>query len=148
MPQTVASLAAQILKRLDSRTTRFDVELDPAGLGKVNVRVEIGAEGRISAALACDNPQTAQALQARSSELQQALQQAGFDLSGGLSFNLSGGGGQQAGAGQGQADPGAAGFRGRAFRSALGAADEVSQAAAEGLARLRAAGEAALDIRI
>ncbi|MDE2487646.1 MAG: flagellar hook-length control protein FliK, partial [Alphaproteobacteria bacterium] len=147
-PQTVASLAAQMVKKLEGRSTRFDVELEPAGLGKVNVSVEIGAHGRVTAALACDNPQAVKELQARSGELQQALQQAGFDLSDGLSFNLAGGGGQQPGAGQQQQDSsGQAAFRGRAFQTALGAADDV-QTAAGGLAYLRNATDSGLDIRI
>ena len=36
-PQTVANLAAQIVKKLDGRTSQFDVQLDPAGLGQVDV---------------------------------------------------------------------------------------------------------------
>ncbi|THD81282.1 MAG: flagellar hook-length control protein FliK [Phenylobacterium sp.] len=145
-PQTVANLAAQIVKNLDNRTTRFDVELDPAGLGKVNVRVEIGAQGKVTAALACDNAQAAQELKSRSGELQQALEQAGFDVSGGLSFDVAGGGGQQAG--QGQNDPGSAAFRGRAFQTASGMADDAIQAAADGGLRLRASATSGVDIRI
>jgi flagellar hook-length control protein FliK len=126
-PETVANLAAQIIKKLDAKTTHFDVELDPAGLGKVNVRVAIGADGQVSAALACHNPQATEVLKARSDELHQALQQAGFNLSGGLSFET--GSGQ--GGGQGQPDAGSA-FRGRAFAPGLqtaASADGVGQAA-------------------
>ena len=44
-PQTVATLAAQIARKLDGRSSRFDVQLDPAGLGKVDVRIEIAPAG-------------------------------------------------------------------------------------------------------
>ena len=150
-PQTVANFAAQMIKKLEAKTTRFDVQLDPAGLGKVDVRVEIGAEGRITAALACHNPQAAKELQARSGELQKALEQAGFDITGGLSFEMAGGGNGQPGAGQnpfaGQNDSGPA-FHGRAFARALGTADDAAQAAAEGALRFRHSRPAGVDIRI
>ncbi|MFC3069019.1 flagellar hook-length control protein FliK, partial [Phenylobacterium soli] len=148
-PQTVANLAAQIVKKLEAKTTRFDVELDPAGLGKVNVRVDISADGQISAALACHNPHAAEALKARSNELRQALEQAGFDLSGGLSFEMAGGQNGGAGAGQGQFDnqPGAS-FRGRAFANALETADGAAQAAADSALRYGSSRTSGVDIRI
>jgi flagellar hook-length control protein FliK len=142
----VANLAAQIVRKLEAKTTRFDVELDPAGLGKVNVRVDIGADGQMSAALACHNPHAAEALRARSGELRQALEQAGFDLSGGLSFEMTGGQGGNAGAGQGQGEAGAA-FRGRAFANALETAGDAD-AAAQGPLRLTRSRDTGLDIRI
>src|SRR5204862_4666433 len=39
---TVAHLAEQIVSKSEGKATRFDVQLDPAGLGKVDVRIEIG----------------------------------------------------------------------------------------------------------
>ena len=60
-PQTVAHLSAEIARRLEAQTTRFQVELEPAGLGKVDVTVEIGAAGVLTAALNCDNVQAAEA---------------------------------------------------------------------------------------
>jgi hypothetical protein len=89
-PQTVAHLSAEIARRLESQSTRFQVELEPAGLGRVDVKVEIGAAGAMTAHLNCDNAQSADALRARAGELQSALEQAGFDLSGGLSFTAGG----------------------------------------------------------
>lgn len=146
-PETVATLAAEILKKLDARTTRFQMELNPAGLGKVDVRLEIGAHGRLTAAMAFENPQSAQDLKNRSGELARALEQAGFDVSDGLSFDVadnSGGSKQNNGA---QDETRDAPWRGRAFLSALetaGAAD-VAPPAAMYLARTRAAG---VDIKI
>jgi hypothetical protein len=81
--QTVANLAAQMAPKLEARTSRFDLQLDPAGLGKVNVSVRIGPNGRLSADLDFERPQSAADLGARSDELQNALAQAGFDLTGG-----------------------------------------------------------------
>ena len=145
-PQTVANLAAQIAKKLDGRSTRFDVQLEPAGLGKVDVRVEIGAGGRVSAAMAFDNPQAAAELRSRSGELQRALEQAGFDLSGGLSFDVASDQGQ-GGQAQGQntdANPNAA-FRGRAFQAAL---DTAADAAPSSHLAYRQSSAAGVDIWI
>lgn len=121
--QTVAHLAAQIVRKVESRATRFDVQLDPAGLGKVDVRIEIGARGEISAALSFDNPQAAAELRGRAGELQRALEQAGFDVSrGGLSFDL---GGQGSGQGLWEQQAGHAPvWRGRAFVEAAEVPDE------------------------
>ncbi|CAN5263544.1 hypothetical protein BH11PSE2_BH11PSE2_18480 [soil metagenome] len=88
---TVAHLAAQIIDKVGAKTTRFDVQLDPAGLGKVDVKIEIGAGGQMTAAMSFDNPQAAAEMRGRAGELQSALERAGFDLSkGGLSFDMSG----------------------------------------------------------
>jgi flagellar hook-length control protein FliK len=146
-PETVANLAAQILKKLDGRSTRFNVELDPAGLGRVDVRVEINAHGRISTSMAFDNPQAAADVKARSADLQQALEQAGFDMSGGMNFDIAG---QQNRQGQGfsGAEDGqrGAGFRGRAFKAALDNAGEADTAA--GGLNLRRGLRSAVDVRI
>lgn len=80
--QTVSHLASQIFDRLGgAKATRFQVDLNPAGLGRVEVRVEISMSGELTAALSFENPAAAQELRARAGELQSALQQAGFDVS-------------------------------------------------------------------
>ncbi|HEY3696967.1 flagellar hook-length control protein FliK [Phenylobacterium sp.] len=147
-PETVANLAAQILKKLDGRSTRFDVELDPAGLGRVDVRLEIGAHGRMSAAMAFDNPQAAQELRSRSGELARALEQAGFDVSGGLSFDVAGDPGQSGrGAPRDQNDNAGSAWRGRAFQAALDASAEADTGPSGGL-NLRRRLLAGVDIKI
>ncbi|MEW5686308.1 MAG: flagellar hook-length control protein FliK, partial [Pseudomonadota bacterium] len=149
-PETVANLAAQIIKKLDARTTRFDVELDPHGLGKVDVRVEIGANGRITAAMTFDNPQAAQDVKARANELQRALEQAGFDMQGGaLSFDVAQerGQGGQGRAWQDQNETGTT-FRGQAFRAALETAGDAANAANQGALRLSRGVRTGLDVRI
>ena len=134
-PETVASLSAQIVKKLGGRSTHFDVQLDPEGLGKVNVRVAINADGQVSAAMRFDNPQAAAELRSRAGELQRALAQSGFDLSGGLSFDVAqdqgGGHGGQQNAFFNDDNPGQA-FRGRAFAAALETAGDAVQAALPG----------------
>ena len=89
-PQTVAALSSEIARKLEARHSRFDVALDPHGLGRVDVKVEVGPSGALAASLNFDNPQSAELLRARQHELQAALEQAGFDLSGGISFTSGG----------------------------------------------------------
>ena len=146
-PQTVANLAAQIVKKLDGRSSQFNVQLDPAGLGKVDVRIAIGADGRMSAAMSFDTPQAAAELKARASELHQAMAQAGFDLTGGMSFDVASDRGQGQGQGnqaQNQQPEASAAFRGRAFQAAL---DNTADAPPPQYA-LRRAALAGVDIRI
>lgn len=123
-PETVATLAAQIVGKLNARSTQFDVQLTPAGLGKVDVRLAIGADGKMSASMKFDTPQAAAELKARAGELQQALEQQGFDLSGGMSFDVANGGGQNQ-AQQQDTNAGAV-FRGRAFQAALDNSDAAA----------------------
>ena len=144
-PETVATLAAQILKKLDSRTTRFDMELDPAGLGRVDVRLEVNAHGRVTATMAFDNPQAAAELRGRANELTRALEQAGFDVSGGLSFDVAGDSGQPGqNRTQDQSNPPA--WRGRAFQAALDGAADADLAA--GALQLRRPLLSGVDIKI
>ncbi len=81
-PQTVSQLAAYMASQANgAKATRFQVALDPAGLGKVDVQMQISARGELTAALNFANPHAAQELGAHAAELQSALQQAGFDVS-------------------------------------------------------------------
>lgn len=142
---TVAHLSAAIAHKLGEKSSRFDITLDPEGLGRVNVQVNIGQDGRVSAALAFETSHAAAELRNRSEELRQALHQAGFDLSNnGLSFNVA----QQGTGGRGQwgdapsRDPA---FVGKAFSAVSEAADEPPPAAWAYRAR---ADQGGIDIRI
>jgi len=126
-PQTVSTLAAQIVSKFDGGATRFDLELHPLDLGRVDVRLEVGAGGQISASMSFDNPQAAAEMRSRSAELQKALENAGFNLSGGLSFDVAGdrghGGSRHTGGEPGPAQ------RARALENAASAAADVADAA-------------------
>jgi hypothetical protein len=134
-----------MVQRLDGKATRFEIQLDPLGLGKVNVSVQIDARGRLSAAMTFDNPDSAEALKARAGDLRQALEQAGFDLSGtGLSFEADLGAGF-AGGRWGDPDQASdARGRGKAFGAAADAADVADQA----LPTRQSRAARGLDIRI
>jgi flagellar hook-length control protein FliK len=143
-PETVANLAAEIARRMDGRTTRFEMSLDPLDLGAVQVSLEIAADGSLAARVACERPEAVVELRGRSAELQRALEQAGFDLSkGGLSFEHGQGRERQSGDGQ----PRHEGARARAFQDALMAAEAADSLPAQPL-RLRDRPRAGLDLRI
>jgi len=119
-PETINRLVAGIVSKIDGgQATRFDLQLDPFGLGKVDVRVEIGSDGRMVAALNFDNAQAASDLRSRGQELRQALEQAGFSIGdSGLSFDFAGQNSQRDPAGE---DAPRSAFAGRAFAQALDA---------------------------
>jgi flagellar hook-length control protein FliK len=84
-------IAAQLAAKIATPSGRFDITLDPAGLGHVNVSVQISASGQVTASLTFDNPHAAAEAQSGAGALQHALEQAGFTVAqGGLSFDVGG----------------------------------------------------------
>jgi hypothetical protein len=79
--ETTAQLAAQIARKMEGRSTRFDMVLTPEDLGRVDVSLEIGSDGQLAARLAFDNPAAATELRGRADELRRQLQEAGFQVS-------------------------------------------------------------------
>lgn len=80
--ETTTHLAAQIARKLDGKSTRFDMVLTPEDLGRVDVSLEIGEDGQLAARLAFDNPAAAAELRGRADELRKQLQDAGFQVAG------------------------------------------------------------------
>jgi len=78
--ETTAQISAQILRRLEGRSTRFEMALTPDDLGRVDVKLDIDAEGRLKARMAFDNPAAATDLRGRADELRRQLEDAGFHL--------------------------------------------------------------------
>ena len=139
--ETAANLSAQIVQKLAGQNTRFDLQLNPNGLGRVDVAVQIDAKGALSASLSFEKPEAASLLRAHAGDLQQSLTQAGFDLSNAsLSFSTAdqnGRGSQQsffAGnfGGDQNADQGGQGSSaGRAFNAASLAAAQADTIAVQ-----------------
>lgn len=73
-------IAAQIARKLEGRSTRFEIALRPDELGRVDVKLDIDSEGRLAARLAFDNPAAAADLRGRADELRRQLENAGFHL--------------------------------------------------------------------
>jgi len=151
-PETVAQLSADILKKLDAQTTRFDVALTPEGLGKVDVRIEIGRNGALTAHMQFDTVQAAAELRGKAGELRNALSQAGFTVAdNALRFDVSSQGGAQNGQNAffnfQSGDENRRAWSGKAFQSALD--DELPiLSASDLLPGLRMAETSGLDIRI
>jgi hypothetical protein len=111
----------------------------------VDVRLEINAQGRLTAAMSFDTPQAAAELKSRAAELQRALEQAGFDLSGGMSFDVAHDRGGQGFAGHERQEFN--GFRGRAFQAALETAGDADAPPVGGL-QLRQGVRSGVDVKI
>lgn len=150
-PETVAALSAEIVKKADAKTTRFDVALTPDGLGKVDVRIEIGRDGALTASMRFDTVHAAQELRGKAHELRQALADAGFNVAdNALSFDVSSQGGQSQNpffAFEGWGDQGQRAFPGRAFQAALTGEDDIT-ITPELLPGLKTVADSGLDIRI
>jgi flagellar hook-length control protein FliK len=86
--ETTVQIAAQITRKLDGRSTRFEMGLTPEGLGRVDVSLDIDSGGRLTARLAFDNPLAATELRGKADELRRELQNAGFTVAhDGLDFS-------------------------------------------------------------
>ncbi len=84
-----SQVAREIVRRFDGETTRFELRLDPPELGRVEVRLEVSRDHRVTATVAADSPQALTELARHARDLEQALQSAGLELTdNGLSFDL------------------------------------------------------------
>ena len=85
----VEQVSVQISKALNAGNDRISIQLKPADLGRVDIQMELGQDGRVTAIVTADNKQTLDLLQKDSKQLQEALQQAGLQTDeDSLSFNL------------------------------------------------------------
>ena len=86
-----ATVAAQITKSAQSGNTHnITLQLDPAELGRVEVRLEFGAENQVKAHLVVEKPETYQMLQRDAAALERALQDAGLETgSDALNYELA-----------------------------------------------------------
>ncbi|MEI9996584.1 MAG: flagellar hook-length control protein FliK [Rhizomicrobium sp.] len=137
----INALAFNIASKSDGGTKHFDIRLDPAELGRVDVRLTVDDAGKAQASLTVEKPQTLELLQKDQGHLERALKDAGLDLTqNGLSFSLKGQQQQQSNNG-GNATPRGRGFAARAVAAVDSAASTVS------LGHVRAS-DTRLDIRV
>lgn len=88
-PVPLGAVPMTIGLRAFQGTNRFELRLDPAELGRIDVALEIDKErGAVSARLVVERPETLALLQRDAGSLQQALSQAGFDAAAGISLSL------------------------------------------------------------
>jgi flagellar hook-length control protein FliK len=88
-PVPVSGLAIEIAASAKSGKTSFDIRLDPADLGRIDVRINVDANGQVTSHLTVEKPETLSMLRQDAPQLQQALDDAGFKTGdGGLQFSL------------------------------------------------------------
>jgi len=85
----LSGLAVEIAASARSGKTRFDVRLDPADLGRIDVRIDVDRNGQVTSHLTVEKPETLSMLQQDAPQLRQALDDAGLKTgNGGLQFSL------------------------------------------------------------
>lgn len=72
-------LAFEMVRQVGEGNTRFQIRLDPAELGKIDVRLDIDASGQVNARLTVEKAETLDLMQRDQRALERALQQAGLD---------------------------------------------------------------------
>lgn len=72
-------IAFELARQTADGNTRFQIRLDPIELGKIDVRLDIDASGRVTARLTVEKPETLDMMQRDQKGLERALQQAGLD---------------------------------------------------------------------
>ena len=88
-PPPAAQLAVHVARAVEDGVRRLEVRLNPAELGRVEVKLDVGHDGRVLAVVAADRQDTLELLQRDARGLERALQDAGIRAdSGSLSFTL------------------------------------------------------------
>ena len=88
----------QVKTALKDGSSKITIQLHPADLGKVDVKLSVDASGKTSVVVTADKQQTLDLLQRDAQGLARALTDAGLSTdSGSLSFNLGGGQNQNSG---------------------------------------------------
>lgn len=89
IPVPVNGLAVDIATRAAAGNTSFQIRLDPAELGRIDVRLDVDKHGRVTSHLTVDQPATLDMLRRDAPQLQRALEDAGLKTGdGGLQFSL------------------------------------------------------------
>lgn len=82
-------LALQIAVTAQGGRSRFEIRLDPAELGRIDVRIDLDRHGQLTSHLTVEKPETLAMLRQDAPQLQRALDNAGFKTGdNGLQFSL------------------------------------------------------------
>lgn len=96
VPVPLDALAVHIARKVESGSSQFEITLHPADLGKLDISLTVGEDGRVQAVLRAERTETLELLQRDARTLEQQLRQAGLEVgSNALSFQLSNGNGQR-----------------------------------------------------
>jgi flagellar hook-length control protein FliK len=77
----LAGLAVEISARARAGAQRFEIRLDPPELGRIDVRLDVHRDGRVTSHLIVDRAETLDLLRRDALDLERALQQAGLRTS-------------------------------------------------------------------
>ena len=124
MMQPHEQVAVQIQRAAQNGVGRLTVDLQPAELGRVEIKMSVDKDKNVTASVVVDRPATLDLLQRDARNLERILQDAGLQTdSGSLSFSLRNSGGD----GQGQNQGGGAG---KGKRGETGGSDAAAAASA------------------
>jgi flagellar hook-length control protein FliK len=85
----LSGLAMEIAASANSGKSRFEIRLDPAELGRIDVRVDVDRNGQVTSHLTVEKPETLSMLRQDAPQLQRALNDAGLSTGdSGLQFSL------------------------------------------------------------
>jgi chemotaxis protein MotD len=85
----LSGLAMEIAASAKSGKSRFEIRLDPAELGRIDVRIDVDRNGHVTSHLTVERPETLSMLRQDATQLQRALDNAGLQTgNSGLQFSL------------------------------------------------------------
>jgi chemotaxis protein MotD len=85
----ISGLAIQIATSAQGGRSRFEIRLDPAELGRIDVRLDVDRHGQVTSHLTVEKPETLAMLRQDAPQLQRALEDAGLKTgNNGLQFSL------------------------------------------------------------
>lgn len=88
-------MAMHVQRAVQDGNDRVSIQLNPYELGRIDVQLEIGSEGKLRAKVMVENPATLEMLQKDAKNLEKALQEAGLQTDkDSLSFSLQDSGDQ------------------------------------------------------
>jgi flagellar hook-length control protein FliK len=80
-PINLPHMAFEIARQVHAGSNKFQIRLDPADLGRVDVSLDIDKNGTVNARLVVEKMETLDLMQRDQRSLEKALQQAGLDSS-------------------------------------------------------------------
>jgi flagellar hook-length control protein FliK len=89
MQTPTVQIGFHIAKAVDQGINRMSIRLDPAELGRVQIQLEVGGDGRVQAMIMADKQDTLDLLQKDAKMLEKVMKDAGLETSSeDLSFSL------------------------------------------------------------
>lgn len=94
----VEQVSLQLNRKVKGGNDEMTIQLNPTDLGRVNIKLDITSDGKVTGMVTADNQSTLDMLSKDSRSLERSLQDAGFQAdSGSLQFSMSGQSGNTSG---------------------------------------------------